>query len=460
MSPDRHGKEGSGGAQVVSGYFSAYNCQLMTANCQLSFILRSLCRNAFRNMALIVQKYGGTSVGSIEKIGQVADKVCALAKSGDKVVVTVSAMSGETNRLLELANAISRQPHLREQDVLISTGEQVTIALLTMALIDRGCEARSYTGGQIRMLTDSAFGKARIRDIQAAGMMQDLEAGRVVVVAGFQGVDEDGNITTLGRGGSDTTAVAIAAALKADECQIYTDVDGVYTTDPRVEPKARKLDKITFEEMLEMASLGSKVLQIRSVEFAGKYNVPLRVLHSFQEGKGTLIALEEEEVEQALISGIAFNRDEAQLTIAGVPDQPGVASAILSPITDANIEIDMIVQNIGSDGCTDFTFTVHRNDYRKALDLLEKTAASLGAKKVIGDDAIVKVSLVGVGMRSHAGIASTMFKTLADERINIRMISTSEIKISVVVDQKYLELAVRSLHAAFGLEKDGKPDSL
>ncbi len=411
-------------------------------------------------MALIVQKYGGTSVGSIEKIGQVADKVCALAKSGDKVVVTVSAMSGETNRLLELANAMSKQPHLREQDVLISTGEQVTIALLTMALIDRGCQARSYTGGQIKMLTDSAFGKARIRDIQAEGMMRDLDAGKVVVVAGFQGVDEDGNITTLGRGGSDTTAVAIAAALKADECQIYTDVDGVYTTDPRVEPKARKLDKITFEEMLEMASLGSKVLQIRSVEFAGKYNVPLRVLHSFQEGEGTLIALEEDEVEQALISGIAFNRDEAQLTIAGVPDQPGVASAILSPITDANIEIDMIVQNIGSDGCTDFTFTVHRNDYKKALDLLEKTSASLGAKKVIGDDAIAKVSIVGVGMRSHAGIASTMFKTLAEERINIRMISTSEIKISVVVDEKYLELAVRSLHAAFGLEKDGKPDSL
>jgi aspartate kinase len=411
-------------------------------------------------MALIVQKYGGTSVGTIEKIGQVADKVCALAKSGDKVVVTVSAMSGETNRLLELASSMSKQSHLREQDVLISTGEQVTIALLTMALIDRGCEARSYTGGQIKMLTDSAFGKARIRDIQAEGMMRDLDAGKVVVVAGFQGVDEDGNITTLGRGGSDTTAVAIAAALKADECQIYTDVDGVYTTDPRVEPKARKLDKITFEEMLEMASLGSKVLQIRSVEFAGKYNVPLRVLHSFQEGEGTLIALEENEVEQALISGIAFNRDEAQLTIAGVPDQPGVASAILSPITDANIEIDMIVQNIGSDDCTDFTFTVHRNDYKKALDLLEKTSATLGAKKVVGDDAIAKVSLVGVGMRSHAGIASTMFKTLADERINIRMISTSEIKISVVIDQKYLELAVRSLHAAFGLEKDGKPDSL
>ncbi|MGB5395864.1 MAG: aspartate kinase [Gammaproteobacteria bacterium] len=411
-------------------------------------------------MALIVQKYGGTSVGSIEKIGQVADKVCARAKLGDRLVVTVSAMSGETNRLLTLANEMSAKPHPRELDVIISTGEQVTIALLTMALLDRGCEARSYTGSQIKMLTDSAFGKARIRDIQTDGMMKDLAAGKVVVVAGFQGVDEDGNITTLGRGGSDTTAVAIAAALKADECQIYTDVDGVYTTDPRVEPKARKLDKITFEEMLEMASLGSKVLQIRSVEFAGKYNVPLRVLHSFQEGEGTLIALEDNKVEQALISGIAFNRDEAQLTIAGVPDQPGVASAILGPITQANIEIDMIVQNIGVDGCTDFTFTVHRNDYKNALELLQNTSKTLGAKKVIGDDAIVKISLVGVGMRSHAGIANTMFQTLADERINIRMISTSEIKISVVVDEKYLELGVRSLHAAFGLDQAGKPDSL
>jgi aspartate kinase len=411
-------------------------------------------------MALIVQKYGGTSVGTIEKIGQVADKVCARVKQGDRLVVTVSAMSGETNRLLTLANEMSAKPHPRELDVIISTGEQVTIALLTMALLDRGCEARSYTGSQIKMLTDSAFGKARIRDIQTDGMMKDLAAGKVVVVAGFQGVDEDGNITTLGRGGSDTTAVAIAAALKADECQIYTDVDGVYTTDPRVEPKARKLDKITFEEMLEMASLGSKVLQIRSVEFAGKYNVPLRVLHSFQEGEGTLIALEDNDVEQALISGIAFNRDEAQLTIAGVPDQPGVASAILGPITQANIEIDMIVQNIGDDGCTDFTFTVHRNDYKKALELLQNTSNTLGAKKVIGDDAIVKISLVGVGMRSHAGIANTMFQTLADERINIRMISTSEIKISVVVDEKYLELGVRSLHAAFGLDQAGKPDSL
>jgi aspartate kinase len=354
---------------------------------------------------------------------------------------------------------MSAQPHLRELDVLVSTGEQVTIALLAMALHDRGCDAKSYTGSQIRMLTDSAHGKARIREIQCEAIHKDLEQGRVVVVAGFQGVDEHGNITTLGRGGSDTTAVAMAAALKADECQIYTDVDGVYTTDPRIEPKARKLDKITFEEMLEMASLGSKVLQIRSVEFAGKYNVPLRVLSSFEEGEGTLISLEDENVEQATIAGIAFNRDEAQLTIAGVPDKPGVASLILGPITDANIEIDMIVQNIGADGCTDFTFTIHRNDYNKALTLLQKNSAELGAKQVIGDDHIVKVSLVGVGMRSHAGIANTMFQTLAREGINIRMISTSEIKISVVIDEKYLELAVRSLHEAFGLDVDGKIDN-
>jgi len=411
-------------------------------------------------MALIVQKYGGTSVGTIENIGKVADKICAQVKAGDQIVVAVSAMSGETNRLLALASEMSQKPHSRELDVIISTGEQVTIALLTMALLDRDCDARSYTGSQIKMLTDSAHGKARIREVQGDTMRDDLDAGRVVVVAGFQGVDEHGNITTLGRGGSDTTAVAIAAALKADECQIYTDVDGVYTTDPRVEPKARKLDHITFEEMLEMASLGSKVLQIRSVEFAGKYNVPLRVLSSFEEGSGTLIALEDDDVEQALISGIAFNRDEAQLTMTGVPDQPGVASKILGPITDANIEIDMIVQNIGADGCTDFTFTVHRNDFEAALDLLKKTAAELGAKEAIGDDKIVKVSLVGVGMRSHAGIANTMFQTLADESINIRMISTSEIKVSVVLDEKYLELGVRSLHEAFGLADDGQLSGL
>ena len=410
-------------------------------------------------MALIVQKYGGTSVGNIEKIGNVADKICASIEKGDQIVVAVSAMSGETNRLIALADEMSEQPHPREMDVLVSTGEQVTIALLAMALHDRGCAAKSYTGSQIRMLTDSAHGKARIREIQCEAIRRDLEAGKVVVVAGFQGVDEHGNITTLGRGGSDTTAVAMAAALKADECQIYTDVDGVYTTDPRVEPKARKLDKITFEEMLEMASLGSKVLQIRAVEFAGKYNVPLRVLSSFEEGEGTLISLEDENVEQATIAGIAFNKDEAQLTIAGVPDKPGIASMILGPVTSANIEIDMIVQNIGADGCTDFTFTVHRNDYTKTLELLEKTARELGAKQVIGDDKIVKASLVGVGMRSHAGIANTMFQTLAREGINIRMISTSEIKISVVIDQKYLELAVRSLHEAFGLDVDGKIDS-
>jgi aspartate kinase len=401
-------------------------------------------------MALIVQKYGGTSVGSIEKIGNVADKVCARVKEGDRVVVAVSAMSGETNRLIALAEEMSERPDPREMDVLVSTGEQVTIALLAMALRDRGCDAKSYTGNQIRMLTDSAHGKARIREIQCDAIRKDLDAGKVVVAAGFQGVDEHGNITTLGRGGSDTTAVAMAAALKADECQIYTDVDGVYTTDPRVEPNARKLDKITFEEMLEMASLGSKVLQIRAVEFAGKYNVPLRVLSSFEEG---------ENVEQATIAGIAFNRDEAQLTIAGVPDKPGIASLILMPVTDANIEIDMIVQNIGADGCTDFTFTVHRNDYAKTLDLLEKTAKELGAKQVIGDDKIVKASLVGVGMRSHAGIANTMFQTLAREGINIRMISTSEIKISVVIDEKYLELAVRSLHEAFGLDVSGRIDN-
>ena len=406
-------------------------------------------------MALIVQKYGGTSVGTIEKIGNVADKVAARAKNGDQVVVAVSAMSGETNKLITLASEMSDKKHPREMDVLVSTGEQVTIALLTMALLDRGCDARSYTGAQIRMVTDDVHGKARIKEIQSDKMKADLAAGRVVVVAGFQGVDENGNITTLGRGGSDTTAVAIAAALNADECQIYTDVDGVYTTDPRVEPKARKLDKITFEEMLEMASLGSKVLQIRSVEFAGKYNVPLRVLSSFEEGEGTLIALEDDDVEQALISGIAFNRDEAQLTINGVPDQPGVASKILGPVTNANIEIDMIVQNTSDDGFTDFTFTVHRNDYEMAHSLMEKVSKELGAKKMKGDDAIVKISLVGVGMRSHAGIANTMFDTLANENINIRMISTSEIKISVVVDEKYLELGVRALHDAFGLDSDG-----
>ena len=405
-------------------------------------------------MALIVQKYGGTSVGSIERIEHVADKVAKMVAAGHQLVVVVSAMSGETNRLIALAQEISPRPPAKELDVLVSTGEQVTIALLSIALLKRGCSARSYTGAQIRMLTDSAYGKARIVDIDSTKLRADLQDGVVAVVAGFQGVDEHGAITTLGRGGSDTSAVALAAALKADECQIYTDVDGVYTTDPRVEPKARKLDRITFEEMLEMASLGSKVLQIRSVEFAGKYNVPLRVLSSFKDGEGTLITFEDEKMERAVVSGIAFNRDEAQLTITGVPDQPGVASSIISPIAAANIEIDMIVQNVSADGCTDFTFTVHRNDYDKALDILNRTAEQLKAKKVAGNNKIVKISIVGVGMRSHAGIAKTMFEALAGEGINIRMISTSEIKISVVVDEKYLELGVRALHDAFQLDKD------
>jgi len=404
-------------------------------------------------MALLVYKFGGTSVGSAERIKAVADKVKKAHDLGDQIVVVLSAMSGETNRLIALANQMQAQPTEREMDVLISTGEQVTVALLTMALHDLGCEARSYTGAQVKILTDSSFTKARIRKIDDAKLRAELCAGKVVVVAGFQGVDELGNITTLGRGGSDTTAVAIAAALKADECHIYTDVDGVYTTDPRVEPKARRLDHITFEEMLEMASLGSKVLQIRSVEFAGKYNVALRVLSSFKEGNGTLITYEDTQMESALISGIAFNRDEAKLTITGVPDLPGVAFKILGPIADANIEVDMIVQNIADDATTDFTFTVDRKDYQRALALLEQTCADLGARKVTGDNTIVKVSIVGVGMRSHAGIASTMFKTLAEEGINIRMIATSEIKISVVVDEKYLELAVRALHAAFELDK-------
>ncbi len=405
-------------------------------------------------MSLIVQKYGGTSVGSIERINAVAERVKILRDRGDQVVVVVSAMSGETDRLLGLAKAIQEQPNPREMDVLLSTGEQVTIALLSMSLELHGCPAKSYTGGQVHIRTDSAHNKARIRDIDGARVKADLDAGRVVVVAGFQGVDDWGNITTLGRGGSDTSAVAIAAALTADECQIYTDVDGVYTTDPRVEPRARKLDRITFEEMLEMASLGSKVLQIRAVEFAGKYKVPLRVLSSFHEGEGTLISFEEETVEDAVISGIAFNRDEAKLTILGVPDQPGVAHKILGPISDANIEVDMIIQNVAADeATTDFTFTVHRNEYGRALEILNSTAQMLAAREVIGDERIVKISLVGVGMRSHAGIASKMFAALAKEGINIRMISTSEIKISVVVDEKYLELGVRSLHDAFELQE-------
>jgi aspartate kinase len=405
-------------------------------------------------MALIVQKYGGTSVGGVERIQAVAQRVKRWRDQDNQVVVVVSAMSGETDRLIGLAKAIQDRPLPRELDVLLATGEQVTIALLAMALDQIGCPVRSYTGGQVHVLTDSAHNKARIREIDGARLQADLDAGRVVVVAGFQGVDEHGNITTLGRGGSDTSAVAVAAALHADECQIYTDVDGVYTTDPRVEPRARKLERITFEEMLEMASLGSKVLQIRSVEFAGKYKVPLRVLSSFEEGDGTLISLEEDAVEQAVISGIAFARDEAKLTILGVPDQPGVAYKILGPIADANIEVDMIIQNIAADeATTDFTFTVHRNDYQRALEILKGTAQSLTARQVLGDDRIAKISIVGVGMRSHAGIASRMFAALAKEGINIRMISTSEIKISVVVDEKYLELGVRTLHSAFELEQ-------
>jgi aspartate kinase len=403
-------------------------------------------------MALIVQKYGGTSVADPKRIENVARKVIAMRNQGHQMVVVVSAMSGETNRLLALAKEMSPRPNPREVDVILATGEQVTIGLLAIALEAQGCPAQSYTGGQVHIRTDSAYNKARITEIDAERLRRDLADGRVIVVAGFQGVDEHGNITTLGRGGSDTTGVALAAALKADECQIYTDVDGVYTTDPRVVPQARRLDRITYEEMLEMASLGAKVLQIRSVEFASKYNVPLRVLSSFEDGPGTLITSEDDTMEQALISGIAFNRDEAKLTVLGVPDQPGVASRILGPIADANIEVDMIVQNVAEDSTTDFTFTVHRNDYDKALEILKRIAGNLGAREVAGDNRIVKVSLVGVGMRSHAGIASKMFRTLADEGINIRMISTSEIKISVVIDEKYLELSVRALHSAFGLD--------
>lgn len=407
-------------------------------------------------MSLIVQKYGGTSVGSVERIKHVADRIAAFRARGEDVVVVVSAMSGETNRLIELAKVIDPQPDERELDVLLSTGEQVTIALLAMVLKKRGVAARSFTGGQVHIRTDSAHNKARIVDIGRQRVSKALAAGEVVVVAGFQGVDEHGNITTLGRGGSDTTAVALAAALEADECQIYTDVNGVYTTDPRVVPGARRLDHITFEEMLEMASQGSKVLQIRAVEFAGKYNVSLRVLSSFEDSdgqKGTLISDKETDMEQALISGIAFNRDEAKLTVLGVPDNPGVAYRILGPVGDANIEVDMIIQNVGADGTTDFTFTVHRNDFERARTILKDVSRELGAREVAGDDTIVKVSLVGVGMRSHAGIASRMFELLAQEGINIRMISTSEIKVSVVIDEKYLELGVRALHDGFELDQ-------
>lgn len=406
-------------------------------------------------MALIVQKYGGTSVGSPERIKNVAKRVAKWVAQGHQIVVVVSAMSGETNRLIALAKEVQANPDPRELDVVISTGEQVTIGLLAMALKQEGMGAVSYTGSQVRILTDSTHTKARIQSIDEHNIRDDLAAGKVVIVAGFQGVDEDGNITTLGRGGSDTSGVALAAALKADECQIYTDVDGVYTTDPRMVPEARKLDKITFEEMLEMASLGSKVLQIRSVEFAGKYKVKLRVLSSFEdEGEGTLITVEEDvDMEKAVISGIAFNRDEAKITVVGVPDKPGIAYSILGPIAEANIDVDMIVQNIGEAGTTDFSFTVNRNELNQAIAVLKGVQAHIGAKDVVGDASMAKVSIVGVGMRSHAGVAATMFRTLAEEGINIQMISTSEIKISVVVDQKYLELAVRVLHKAFGLDK-------
>ena len=409
-------------------------------------------------MALIVQKYGGTSVANPERIRELARRVARYKAMGHQIVVVVSAMSGETNRLITLAKELMAEPDPRELDTIISTGEQVTIGLTALALIELGIKAKSYTGAQVKILTDNAHTKARILNIDEHNLKADLDAGYVCVVAGFQGVDEQGNITTLGRGGSDTTGVALAAALGADECQIYTDVDGVYTTDPRMVPEARRLKSITFEEMLELASQGSKVLQIRSVEFAGKYKVKLRVLSSFEEeGEGTLITFEEDgkenDMEEPIISGIAFNRDEAKITVLGAPDKPGIAYQILGPVADANIDVDMIIQNVGADGTTDFTFTVHKNDLNKALAILnDKVQSHIGAREIRGDDKIAKVSIVGVGMRSHVGIASQMFRTLAEEGINIQMISTSEIKIAVVIDEKYLELAVRVLHKAFELE--------
>ena len=410
-------------------------------------------------MALIVQKYGGTSVANPDRIRNVARRVARYKAMGHQIVVVVSAMSGETNKLIALAKEMMPEPDPRELDVIISTGEQVTIGLTALALMELGIKAKSYTGAQVKIVTDNAHTKARIIDIDDHNIKQDLNDGFVVVVAGFQGADEFGNITTLGRGGSDTTGVALAAALNAEECQIYTDVDGVYTTDPRVVPEARRLDRITFEEMLELASQGSKVLQIRSVEFAGKYKVKLRVLSSFEdEGDGTLITFEEDSkddsMEEPIISGIAFNRDEAKITVLGVPDTPGIAYQILGPIADANIDVDMIIQNTSADGATDFTFTVHKNEMNKALAILrEKVQGMIKAREIIGDDKIAKVSVVGVGMRSHVGIASQMFRTLAEEGINIQMISTSEIKIAVVVEEKYMELAVRVLHKAFELEE-------
>lgn len=414
-------------------------------------------------MALIVQKYGGTSVGSTERIMNVAQRVAKWKRAGHDVVVVVSAMSGETNRLIELAQSIQSQPDPKELDVICSTGEQVTIGLLSMALINLGVPARSYTGGQIRLLTDNSYSKARILEIDKDRIQSDLHAGKVVVVAGFQGVDADSNITTLGRGGSDTSGVAIAAALSAQECQIYTDVDGVYTTDPRVVATARRLTTVTFEEMLEMASLGSKVLQIRAVEFAGKYKVRLRVLSSLtdpnisieeESQSGTLITFEDDgTMEAALVSGIAFNRDEAKVTMLGVPDTPGIAYKILDPIANANIEVDVIVQNISTDGKTDFSFTVPKGDMDRTIELLKPVQEEMGARELVGDGKICKLGLVGVGMRSHGGVARKMFETLSDEGVNIQMISTSEIKITVVIDEKYMELAVRALHQSFNLEE-------
>ena len=422
--------------------------------------MRAPVSSLSKNMFLAVEKYGGTSVGSVERINAVADRVSESHQKGEQLVVVVSAMAGETNRLLGLAEEIDPDAQAREMDVLVSTGEQVTIALLSMALNKRGIEARSYTGGQVQILTDNVHGKARILDIDAARVREDLENNRVVVVAGFQGVDEEGNITTLGRGGSDTTAVAMAAALEADECRIFTDVDGVYTTDPRIVPEARRLDQITVEEMLELASQGAKVLQTRSVEFAGKYRVPLRVLSSFEDGPGTLITHEVSDMEQPLIAGIAYNRDEAKVTIRGVPDQPGVASRIFGPISAAHLNIDMIIQNVAQDGTTDLTFTVNRNEYAQAMKLLNEIAQELNARDVVGDDTLAKIAIVGVGMRSHSGVAAKMFDTSAAEGINIELISTSEIKISVGVNDKYLELAVRALHKAFELEGDVTEETL
>ena len=407
-------------------------------------------------MALIVQKFGGTSVANPDRINAVAERVAKYYKEGNQVVVVVSAMSGETNKLLSLAEEMMEDPDPRELDMVVSSGEQVTAGLTALALINMGLKAKSYAGHQIKILTDEAYGKARILNIDSNKIQDDLKAGFIVVVAGFQGVDSDGNITTLGRGGSDTTAVAVAAALKADECQIYTDVDGIYTTDPRVVPEARKLKSITFEEMLEMASLGSKVLQTRSVECAGKFKVRLRVLSSFEiKGDGTVITFEEDEkMENPIISGIAFNRDEAEVNVLGVPDTPGIAYQILGPIAEANIDVDMIIQNVGKDGATDFTFTVHKRDLTKTLKIInDEVKDKINAREVVGDEKIAKLSLVGVGMRSHAGVASKMFKTMADEKINISTISTSEIKISVILEEKYLDNAVRVLHKAFDLDK-------